>query len=122
MSITCNETREKIASFADANTPPHASHASRVRLRCGAAVATNVRSSFGKTTETPASTSASRSFTSTVPEHLLRQAVGTVREKVGKRYGWRSSPEKKAVALGLLRRAYAHGGFINHDEKALDEA
>ena len=42
--------------------------------------------------------------------------------KKGKRWGWRSDPESKAIGLGLLRRAYAHGGIINHSEKALDEA
>jgi hypothetical protein len=44
-----------------------------------------------------------------------------MREKVGKRWGWRSSPENKAIALGMLRNAYARGRFRNHDAVALDE-
>jgi hypothetical protein len=41
---------------------------------------------------------------------------------VGKRYGWHSSKEKKEQLMGLLRRAYAQGGIINHCAEALDEA
>ena len=56
------------------------------------------------------------------PNYFVDRASGTVREKTSKRYGWNSSQEKKAQLLGLLRRAYAHGGVVNHSEKALDEA
>ena len=43
-------------------------------------------------------------------------------EKTGKRYGWPSTKEKKEQTLGILRRAYAHAGIINHSGPALDEA
>lgn len=56
------------------------------------------------------------------PNIYFDRMPGTLARKRGKRYGWRSSAESKAVALGMLRRAYAHGGIINHDELALDEA
>jgi hypothetical protein len=56
------------------------------------------------------------------PNYFIDRAVGTIRDKTSKRYGWNSSQEKKAQLLGLLRRAYAHGGVINHSAKALDEA
>ena len=55
------------------------------------------------------------------PNIYFDRSSGTVAEKVGKRYGWRSSREKKAEGLGLLRRAYAHGGIINHSVESLDE-
>jgi len=122
MSIMCNETREKIAEFADANTPPYA----LARLAAAAWVWCGGRSrpmliwenngdpgfDFGRLIV--------RIFQ--VPNIYFSRKTGTVAEKRGKRYGWRSSPEEKASALGLLRRAYAHGGFINHSEEALDEA
>lgn len=123
MSVLCNETREKIAEFADANTPPH----ELARLACASAVWVGGRNKrpliiwenngdpgfdFGRQLV----------HVYRYPSVYFDRAAGTLREKVGKRYGWRSSPEKKAAALGILRRAYAHGRFINHSVPALDEA
>jgi hypothetical protein len=56
------------------------------------------------------------------PAVYFDKAIGTLRQRVGKRYGWRSNTDKKAEALGLLRRAYAHGKFINRSFLALQEA
>jgi hypothetical protein len=122
-SIMCNETREKIAEYADANTPPY----EFARLVCAAALWCGGRNKrplviwenngdpgfdFGR----------QMVHVYQYPNVYFDRAAGTVGEKRGKRYGWRSSPEKKAAALGLLRRAYAHGKFINHSEAALNEA
>lgn len=122
INAVCLETREKVAAFADANTPPH----ELARLACAAAIWFGGRTrplviwenngdpgfDFGRQI-----TNAYR-----YPNIYFDRAAGTLREKVGKRYGWRSSPEKKAAALGALRRAYAHGRYINHDSDSLDEA
>lgn len=123
MNITCCETREKVMAYADANTPPH----ELARLACAAALWCGGRNKrpliiwenngdpgfdFGE--------QLCRNYQ--YPNVYFAKQVGTMREKVGKRWGWRSSPENKAAALGLLRRSYAHGRFINHDEKSLDEA
>ena len=56
------------------------------------------------------------------PSIYFDRAKGTIAQKVGKRYGWRSDPEKKAVLINSLARAYTHGGFINPSEEAIDEA
>lgn len=121
--IGCNETREKIAEFADANTPPHV----LARMVCAAAIWAGGRTKrpliiwenngdpgfdFGRQLV----------HTYRYPNVYFDRAVGTIREKVGKRYGWRSNTEKKAEALGLLRRAYAHGKYINRSEAAITEA
>jgi hypothetical protein len=122
ISILCVETREKVAAFADATTPPY----ELARIACAACLWTGgVRRplliwenngdpgfDFGRQVV--------QIFN--YPNVYFDRAVGTRAEKVGKRYGWRSSTEKKAAALGLLRRAYAHGEIINHDTAALDEA
>jgi hypothetical protein len=123
MSVMCNETRHKIAEFADANTPPY----ELARLACAAAVWVGGRNrlptlcwenngdpgfDFGRQLV----------HLYRYPSIYYDRQAGTTREKVGKRYGWRSSPEKKATALGMLRRAYAHGKFINPCAAALDEA
>jgi hypothetical protein len=122
MSVTCNETREKIAEFADANTPPY----ELARLAVAAAIWCGGRNrrplviwenngdpgfDFGRQLV----------HIYHYPSIYFDRATGTVREKSGKRYGWRSNPEKKAAALGLLRRAYAHGRFLNHSLEALTE-
>lgn len=122
ISIMCNETREKIAEFADANTPPY----ELARIACAAALWCGGKSrplivwenngdpgfDFGRQLV----------HTYHYPNIYFDRQPGTVGEKKGKRYGWRSTPEKKAQVLGELRRAYAHGGFFNHSEEALDEA
>lgn len=121
--IGCNETRTKIAEFADANTPPYV----LARLVVAAAIWCGGRSKrplviwenngdpgfdFGRQLV----------HVYRYPNIYFDKAVGTLREKAGKRYGWRSSQEKKAEALGMLRRAYAHGKYINRSEAALVEA
>lgn len=122
ISVMCNETREKVAAFADANTPPY----ELARVACAACLWAGGRShplliwenngdpgfDFGRQV----------THVYHYPNVYFDRAPGTLAEKRGKRYGWRSNPEKKAAALGMLRRAYAHGGFINHDERALEEA
>lgn len=120
--VMCNETKEKIAAYADANTPPY----ELARITCAACLWVGGRNrplliwenngdpgfDFGRQI----------THTYQYPHIYFDRAPGTIAEKRGKRYGWRSSPEKKATALGLLRRAYAHGGYINHDAASLDEA
>jgi hypothetical protein len=121
MSIICNETKEKIAEYADANTPPH----ELAKLACAAAVWAGGRSrplviwenngdpgfDFGRQIV----------HVYNYPNVYFDRVVGTITEKRGKRYGWRSNAEKKATALGILRRAYARNEFINHSEEALTE-
>ena len=124
VSVLCAETREKIAEFADATVPPY----ELARLVAAAGVwfggarhgrlplviweANGPGWDFGRVLV--------RTFQ--YPNYYTDKASGTVLEKVGKRYGWHSSREKKEQLLGILRRAYAHGGILNHEERALDEA
>lgn len=122
ISIVCNETKKKIAAYADANTPPHAFARLAVAacLWCGGR---NRPLLIWENNGDPGFDFGNQVvLTYQYPNVYFDKQVGTTREKVGKRWGWRSSPEKKAIALGMLRRAYAHAGFFNPDEKALDEA
>lgn len=122
ISVLCNETREKVAEYADANCPPHAL----------AKIAVGVCLFFGGRSKKPLliwenNGDPGFDFGNQItriyqyPNVYYDRVIGTVSQKVGKRYGWRSSPEKKAVALGMLRRAYSHGRLINHSEEALNE-
>lgn len=123
ISIMCAETREKIAVFECANTPPYelARICVAAALWCGGArdslpliiwEANGPGWDFGRQLVKIYE----------YPKYYIDRAVGTVREKRGKKYGWNSSRQKKEIVLGMYRRALAFGGYINHCEKALDEA
>lgn len=122
INIMCNETREKIVEFADANTSPHA----LAKLACAACLWAGGRSSpllIWENNGNPGFDFGNQvCLVYRYPNIYYDRVSGTISEKRGKRFGWRSQPEKKAAALGMLRRAYAHGGFINHSDEALTEA
>jgi hypothetical protein len=124
ISVLCAETREKVAEWADATTPPYelARVATAVALWFGGQrrgglpmmiwEANGPGWDFGRIVVKQIQ----------YPNYYSAVAAGTALEQTGKKYGWHSSREKKEQMLGILRRAYAHGGIINHSEKALDEA
>ncbi len=122
MVIVCNETKEKIAEYADANTPPY----ELARLACAAAIwcgGRNKRPCIIFENNGDCGFDFGRQLLQVYhyPNIYYDKQVGTVRERTGKRYGFRSNTEKKATALGLLRRAYAHGKYINRSAEALAE-
>jgi len=123
VSIICNETREKIGEYANASTPPH----EFARVVCAIALWAGGRNGLPLVVwenNGDPGLDFGRQFVHVCryPRIYFDRQAGTIREKVGKRYGWRSSPEKKATALGELRRAYAHGRIVNHSLAALNEA
>ena len=123
VSVMCDQTREKVLEFADANTPPYAF----AKLVIAAALwigGTNKRPLIcWENNGTPGFDFGNHIVQIyRYPAIYFDRQVGTLGERIGKRYGWRSSTEKKAAALGVLRRAYAHGGFTNHSTESLDEA
>lgn len=122
INVFCVESREKVGAFADANTPPY----ELAKLAVAACLWVGGRGRPVLIWENNGDPGFDFGNVVTkvyqYPNVYFDRAAGTSTEKVGKRYGWRSSPEKKAAALGMLRRAYSHGGFINHDDLALTEA
>jgi hypothetical protein len=122
ISVVHKLTRNKIAEFADANTPPH----QLAKIAIAAALW------FGQT---------GRPLI--VPEanglagfDFIRQLARVYRytniyqehttfnkhEKKAEPLGFHSSRPKKSVLLGNLARAYALGNFINPSAEAIDEA
>lgn len=123
ITIVNMTTKEKVGAYADATVPPY----EFARIVCAVCLW------VGGSTKHPLLIWENNGdpgydfgqqivHTFYYPNIYFDRAAGTQAQKVGKRFGWRSSPEKKSIALGLLRRAYAHGGFINHDEESLTEA
>lgn len=121
-TIGCVETGEKVAEFADSTTPPYAF----AKIICAAALWTGGAHRplvIWENNGDPGFDFGQQIVKNyNYPYVYFARKAGTVSEKRGKRWGWRSSPETKAAALGMLRRAYAHGGFINHSEESLQEA
>lgn len=124
INVTCVETREKVAEWADANTPPY----ELARIACALALWVGGSHRNGRPVVIWEANGPGWDFGRQVvklykyPFYFVDHSAGQIKEKKGQKYGWHSSRDKKEEALGLLRRAYAHGGFINHSSEALDEA
>jgi len=124
VSIMCAETLEKVAEWADANTPPY----ELARIACALAIWVGGSRMNGRPLMIWEANGPGWDFGRQVvkeyqyPAYYLDHQIETAREKRGKKYGWHSSRPKKEIMLGRLRRAYAHNGFINHSGEALDEA
>jgi len=122
ISIMCNETREKIAAFASAQYPAYEFAKIAVAACMWAGGRSRPLLIWENNGDPGFDFQRIVTHTYSYPNVYFDRVAGTVSEKKGKRLGWRSTPEKKAQALGMLRRVYARGQFINHDDKALDEA
>jgi hypothetical protein len=125
MSVWCKETGEKIGEWASANVPPHdlARVACAVCLWVGGAAHGNLPLMIWENNGDPGYFFGREVVKTFQYPHFYRdKTAGSETEKQTERYGWHSNTAKKAVLLGGLNRAYAHGGFINHSAEALDEA
>ena len=123
-SVTCIETGEKVAEWADANTPPY----DLARIACALALWVGGSRKNARPLMIWEANGPGWDFgrqvvkTYVYPNYYRDRQIGTVVEKRTKKYGWHSSKDKKEIMLSGLRRAYAHGGFVNHSNEALDEA
>lgn len=124
VSVMCAETREKVAEFADAKTPPYELALTVAAASIWFGGARNGGHPLVIWEANGPGWDFGRVFVKTLqyPNFFMDKTAGTVREKAGRKYGWHSTREKKEQLMGLLRRAYAHGGIINHCDAALDEA
>lgn len=124
ISITCVETGEKVGEWVDANTPPY----DLARIACALGLwvggAGNNSRAFQIWEANGPGWDFGRQLVKVYqyPNYYRNRQLGTVSEKRGKKYGWHSSQDSKELMLSGLRRAYAHGGFVNHSHEALDEA
>jgi len=122
-SVVCVETREKVARFADANTPAY----EFARIVAAAALWIGGRGGLPlivwENNGDPGFDFGRVIHDSYGYPRLYRQKeTGKIGARRSKRLGWRSDTEAKARALGRLHEAYATEAFVNHDEPALREA
>jgi len=124
-SVSCVETREKVAELAIATVPPYefARMVVALALWIGGTGKNKLPFliwemngpgwDFGKIMV--------KDFK--YPCFYIDKTDGTVTERNTNKYGWHNSGgAKKEALLSVYRRNLAHGGFVNHCEIAIDEA
>ena len=122
-AVICNETREIIMEWADANTPPYEFARAITALAVWVGGRNKLPLIVWENNGDPGFDFGRQLVhVYAYPNIYYDRVEGTIAEKRGKRYGWRSSQEQKATALGSLRRAFAHGGIVDHSTSCLEEA
>ena len=124
VSIKCKETGQKIAEWADANTPPYEFARVIIALALWCGGANPRRLPFLKWEMNGPGWDLGRMIVKTFsyPYYYKDKKHGTVVEKTGKKYGWHSNPNSKIALLDNYDRLLAHGGYINPSIPSLEEA
>ena len=122
IAVACQETHEKVAEYADPNVPPY----QLAKIVAAAALWFGGKDKRGLVIferNGDPGIEFGRTFVHDLryPNLYFDRQHGTQRQRVGKRYGFHSNTDKKAEILGVLRRAYATGKYINHSVAALEE-
>jgi hypothetical protein len=126
VSIKCKETKEKIARWADANTPTH--EFSRIvvalALWCGGALPIGLP--FLKWEENGPGWDLGRLLVKIFgyPFYYINERTGVVGSglpKTALKYGWHANTQAKSEVLALYNRVLTCGGYINHDRKGLEQ-
>ena len=126
ISVGCVQTRMKIAEWASANFAPHdfAQIAVASAIWFGGSQRGNRPLMIWESNGDPGiyfgkAVSRTLAYPNCYIDRHSVDKIGAVR---GKKYGWHSSPEKKADLLNEYRRALGHGLIVNPSEAALAEA
>ena len=123
VSIKCKETGEKVAEWADANTPPYEMDRIVIALAlwCGG------RKPHGLPLLKWEMNGPGWDFGRLIvrrhryPHYYRQKTEGQITEKTQDKYGWHSSRDAKKLLLDIYMRKLAHGGYINHSVAALEE-
>ena len=124
ISIKCKETGQKIAEWADANTPAYEFARVTIALAIWCGGANPRRLPFLKW---EMNGTCGWDFGRMIveifryPYYYRNIKIGTVVKKRGKKYGWHSNSDSKIDLLAMYDRLLAHGGYVNPSVKALEE-
>lgn len=122
VSIKCKQTKEKIAEWRNANTPPYemAPIVMALALWCGG----RRKLPFLKWEMNGPGWDFGKIVVKTYlyPYYYRAVKAGNIRDKKTKKYGWHANPQAKLELLTAYDRALAHGGIINHSIWGLEEA
>lgn len=126
ISVACVQTRRKVAEWASANFAPHdfALIAAASGIWFGGSQRGHRAFEIWEANGDPGIYFGKMLVKELQYPNIYRDrhAVGAIRIKKPRQYGWHSSTDKKAELLGEYRRVLAHGTFINPSLKALNEA
>ncbi len=124
ISIKCKETGEKIAEWCDANTPPYdmARIVIALAIWCGGRAPR--RLPFLKWENNGPGWDLGRLIVREFKYSYFHKKVkpGQTVDKKTQSYGFHTNTQSKFELLSLYDRTLAHGGYINHSQKALEEA
>ena len=123
VSIKCKETSEKIGEWRDGITPPHDMARIVIALAMWCGGANPRRLPFLKWEKNGPGLDFGKIIVKEYQyPYFYRQGItGQTMEKKSEKYGWHSSREAKHELLALYDRKLAHGGYINHSTKALEQ-
>ncbi len=126
VSVGCAETKQKVAEWASANFAPHDFAVIVVALAVWFGGSQRGKRPF-TLYEANGDTGIyfGKTFVKTLQYpncYIDRHTVDALKTAKGRKYGWHSSPEKKADLLGDYRRALCHATLHNPSDAALSEA
>ena len=125
VTVTCVQTREKIAEFATATSPPHdfVRTVVAIALWVGGGARGHLPIIIHEANGDPGIAFGRMLVEDFQYPYFYRdKAIGRVDDHATARYGWWSTQDKKSDLLSMYRRALAHGGIINHSIRAIEEA
>lgn len=122
ISVLSKNKREKLAEYADANTPPHAlaKHVAAACIFFGQGVKPLVVPEVNGIPGIDFMRQLSQIYH--YPNIYRERTFGNRHEKQTESVGFHSSRPKKAAILGNLRRAYSVGNYLNPSQLSVDEA
>lgn len=122
VSIKCKQTKEKIAEWRDANTPPY--EMAKIVAALAIWVGGRKKLPLLKWEMNGPGWDFGRLIVQRYhyPYYYRNVKPGNIRDKKSKQYGWHSSPKAKDLLMDAYDRALAHGGIYNHSIWALEEA
>lgn len=129
VSIKCKETGEKVGRWSCANTPPYEFAKIVMALAIWVGGCNPRKLPFLKWEKNgDPGWELGRLLVKIYhyPYYYTERKIGTIgsgiSKKGDKKYGWQASNQAKAELLGLYNKKLAHGGYINHDKKGLEQA
>lgn len=124
ISIRCKETKEKVAEFADANTPPYEFALVAVAIAIWVGGSNPRRLPYMVWEANGPGWDFGRIVVLDLgyPYYYLDEPAGKISVSKSKKYGWSSSRQKKHELLSVYRRMLAQGLFFNPCEDAITEA
>ncbi len=123
VSIKCKDTGQKIAEYADANTPPYEFARVVIALAIWCGGANPRRLPFLKWEKNGPGLDLGKLIVEIFgyPYFYKKKKLGVTRQKQSTTYGWHADRDGKLALLMVYDRMLAHGGYVNPSVISLEE-